>query len=254
MLRSIPSRVTATFTLRRVRSLATRVANVPPLPLPRLPERAMLVLGAAILGFIDPGRGDAVASLGELSGGCILARMRDRMELEHDGARILVERPRLRSGAAALAALHDCPVGSFGEAYACYLNAHGFSPDARHEVRFIADDELRYVLQRYREVHDLWHVLSGLPPTLFGEIALKHLEAAQTGLPSATLSAFVAPLRLTHADRIALLTVYIPWARRTAREARYLMAVPYEELLCRPLADVRAALRVTPAPEYAIAH
>lgn len=47
------------------------------------------------------------------------------------------------------------------------------------------------------QVHDFWHVLSGLPPTVVGEIALKWFEMMQTGLPVTALSAFVGPLRLT---------------------------------------------------------
>jgi len=38
-------------------------------------------------------------------------------------------------------------------------------------------------MTRYREVHDFWHVLCELPPTVLGEITLKWLEAVQTGLP-----------------------------------------------------------------------
>lgn len=49
---------------------------------------------------------------------------------------------------------------------------------------------------RYREVHDLWHVLSGLPPTVEGELALKWFELVQTGLPVCALGAVVGPLAL----------------------------------------------------------
>eukprot|EP01048_Picozoa_sp_COSAG05_P034413 COSAG05_NODE_14375_length_398_cov_1.387960_1_plen_79_part_10 len=43
-------------------------------------------------------------------------------------------------------------------------------------------------MTRYREVHDFLHVLTGLPPTVEGEIALKTLEAVQVRLPIALLS------------------------------------------------------------------
>lgn len=49
---------------------------------------------------------------------------------------------------------------------------------------------------RYREVHDLWHVLSGLPPTVEGELALKWFELVQTGLPVCALGAVFGPLAL----------------------------------------------------------
>lgn len=50
-------------------------------------------------------------------------------------------------------------------------------------------------MTRYRQVHDFWHVLSGMPPTLLGEIAVKWLEFVQTGLPMNALSSFVGPLK-----------------------------------------------------------
>lgn len=43
----------------------------------------------------------------------------------------------------------------------------------RPEVKFVDDAELAYVMKRYREVHDFWHVLTGVPTTVLGEIALK---------------------------------------------------------------------------------
>lgn len=42
------------------------------------------------------------------------------------------------------------------------MKRHGFGVDSRAPVRFIDDPELAYVMLRYRQVHDFWHVLSGL--------------------------------------------------------------------------------------------
>lgn len=243
-----------TATAARCRLPLPRLLPPPHRPLSSAPfavsplERVAVALGAAVVAFVDPARGDMVALLGELTGGPALRVMRDRMAADPEGARLLAARPRVRLDRPALAGLRALPPESFGAAYCRYLDAHGFSPDERHEVRFVQDAELRYVLQRYREAHDFWHVLAGLPPTVLGETAVKWLEAAQTGLPSAALSALVAPLRLLPEERAALRSVYVPWAVRTAREARYLMAVPYEELLQLPLDEVRLRLRLTPAP------
>lgn len=49
---------------------------------------------------------------------------------------------------------------------------------------------------RYRQVHDFWHVLVDLPPTVVGEIALKYYEWRITGLPVAALSSLLGPLTL----------------------------------------------------------
>lgn len=75
--------------------------------------------------------------------------------------------------------------------------AISFEADGRAYVRFVDDPELAYVMQRHRELHDFWHVLFGLPPTVFGEIILKYVELTQTKLPVCALSGFVGPLRCT---------------------------------------------------------
>jgi ubiquinone biosynthesis protein COQ4 len=57
-----------------------------------------------------------------------------------------------------------------------YIDQHDFSPDERTVVRFMMDEDAAYVMTRYRQVHDFWHVLADLPPTILGEIALKAFE------------------------------------------------------------------------------
>jgi ubiquinone biosynthesis protein COQ4 len=41
------------------------------------------------------------------------------------------------------------------------MDSHSFSPDERSPVRFVDNAELAYIMLRYRQVHDLWHVMSG---------------------------------------------------------------------------------------------
>ena len=72
----------------------------------------------------------------------------------------------------------------------------GFSPDARLPVHFVDDPELKYVMLRYRQTHDLFHSILGMPPHMLGEVAVKWVEAIQTGLPMCALGAFFGPLRL----------------------------------------------------------
>lgn len=211
-------------------------------------QKAAVALGAAVAGFVDPSRGDMVALLGELTGESALAQIRDKMRASPAGQLILHRRPRITTVSLEAAGLRRSGDGTFGREYARYLDAHGYSPDERSQVRAVNDEELAYIMQRYREVHDFWHVLSGLPPSVLGEIALKWLEMAQTGLPMTAFSAFVAPLRLPADQRRQLRTLYIPWAVRCARNAEYLMSVDYEALLPLPLADVQQRLRFEPAP------
>lgn len=130
-------------------------------------RRAALAASAAVTALTDPTRDDAVAILGETTAGGAPAAMRDRMAESATGRRLLAERPRI--SAQLLQRSRTLPDGTLGREYARYMDAHGFNPDGRKPVRFIKDEELAWVVQRYREVHDFWHVIAGLPPTVLGE-------------------------------------------------------------------------------------
>ena len=131
-----------------------------------------------------------VGVVGEATGMRALRKMHDRMERHPVGRAVLIDRPTL-TATTLDEQLRGLPPESFGGAYAKFLEMHAFDPDERSEVQFVDDADLAYVMTRYRQVHDLWHVLYGLPPSLLGEVALKWLEAAQTGLPMAAMAARV---------------------------------------------------------------
>jgi len=235
---------------RPLLALAPRLAHAP-LPLAGLP-RAFVALGASLGALADPSRADLVALVGETTGARALAALRDGMRASAGGAALLAARPSLRADArfsrGALAARAAAAPRSLGGAHAAFMLSHGFAAAERAPVRFVADAELAFVLARYRDVHDFWHVLAGLPPTLLGEVALKWFEAAATRLPVAALAAAAGPLRLGAADRAALRGRLAPWALAAAARAVPLLDVHYEELLDEPLEAVRERLRFTPAP------
>ena len=70
------------------------------------------------------------------------------------------------------------------------------TPDARRPVNFIDDVELAYVMQRYREVHDLLHTVLGMPTNMLGEVVVKWVEGIQFGLPLGITGGMFGPLRL----------------------------------------------------------
>ena len=59
---------------------------------------------------------------------------------------------------------------TFGKSYYDFMLNHDFSADERCKVRYMTDNELSYVMTRYRQVHDFWHVLTGLPTSVLGNI------------------------------------------------------------------------------------
>lgn len=62
------------------------------------------------------------------------------------------------------------------------LDLQKVSPDTRMPPKFVDDEELAYVIQRYREVHDLMHTLLGMPTNMLGE----QQRAQRAALPNPT--------------------------------------------------------------------
>ncbi|KAH6688813.1 ubiquinone biosynthesis protein Coq4, partial [Leptodontidium sp. MPI-SDFR-AT-0119] len=53
--------------------------------------------------------------------------------------------------------------------------------DERDSVQYIDDEECAYVMQRYRECHDIVHSVLGIPGAFVeGEVALKSFEFMNT--------------------------------------------------------------------------
>lgn len=63
-------------------------------------------------------------------------------------------------------------------------------------VRFVDDVELAYVIQRYREVHDLFHSILNMPTNMLGEVTVKWVEAIQTRMPMCVGGAVFGAARL----------------------------------------------------------
>ncbi|KAI9851427.1 MAG: Ubiquinone biosynthesis protein [Vezdaea acicularis] len=164
------------------------------------------------------------------------------------GRRILRDRPRITSKTLSLEHLRSLPVKSVGHAYAAWLDREGVTPDTRSAVSFIDDEECAYVMQRYRECHDFYHALTGLPVVVEGEIALKAFEFANTLLPMTGLSLF-AFLRLKKVERSRFLSTYLPWAISNGLKAKEVINVYWEEQLERDVDDLRSELGIEAPPD-----
>ncbi|KAI8969962.1 ubiquinone biosynthesis protein Coq4 [Mycotypha africana] len=216
-------------------------------------ERAVLTVASAFTALNNPLRGDMVATLGETTGQLFLRRLRDQMLQSPTGRRILRERPIINTKTIHFDKLKQtCAPGTFGHEYITWLEAQGVTPDTRRDVHYVDDEELAYVMKRYREIHDFFHVLTGLGVTVEEEVALKWFEWAQTGLPMTMLASLFGPLRLTWPERRRLYGGYVPWAIQCGSTCGPLMNVYYEEHFHTPMDTFRKQLGIRLAPQYAI--
>jgi ubiquinone biosynthesis protein COQ4 len=213
------------------------------------PERIALTVGSALTALSNPLRADMIATLGETTGEPVLRSMLQKLRADPEGRTLLATMPRIRSSVVEGWKARGFAPGTLGHAYLAFMDSHGFDADSRIDVKYIEDDELAFVLQRYREAHDILHPLCGLPPTVLGELGLKWFEMVQTGLPMTGLAAVFGGLRLESAERAVLFEHLVPWAASSARHARFVLTAPFEDMLDWPLDRVRQHLHLRPAPD-----
>ena len=203
----------------------------------------------------DPERTDQVFQLIRALSGNAGERLFQRFCADPDGRRLLAARPQLLAALEDLDALAAMPEGSFGRVYAEFMRRERIDAKGLVEAaQAVAEDrpidpERDWFFQRLRDMHDLWHVLTGYGRDLAGEAANLAFSYAQTrnrGIGAIVLAAAVlGPKRLDF-----FWPRYLWRAWRRGRRTRPLPMVAYEELLPLPLTEVRRRLRIEP-PEVA---
>lgn len=164
------------------------------------------------------------------------------------GRRILRDKPRITSQTMSLEYLRTLPDNTVGRMYASWLDREGVTPDTRDQVRYIDDPEDAYVMQRYRESHDFYHALTGLPVFAEGEIALKGFEFANTLLPMTGLSLF-AVAKLKKGERKRFWETYLPWAVSNGLRSEEVINVYWEEVLEMDAGELRKSLGIEIPPD-----
>jgi ubiquinone biosynthesis protein COQ4 len=247
----------------------------------------------SMIAIRDPTRADAVAAVGEMTGRHQLMQLVKTMQQHPVGQQILRDRPivskttlpydDLIEQAQLLqqqyGTVANIPIDelSFGAAYGLFLLKHGFDPDERDDIKYLSsttEADIAYVMLRYRQCHDYWHVLTQLPPTVQGEIGLKLLELFHMNMPVAALSCLSQSAVIlsnvstgmlsqndsntsphstnvtTIDDLHTIWNMYLPWARHQARSMQIanvsLLNVYYENEFHVPLHILQRRLQIQP--------
>ncbi len=167
------------------------------------------------------------------------------------GRRLLAEQPAigtLLSDRAALAALPD---GTLGRAYYELTETAKISADGIVQASMAEREapqltgELKFVGERMRDTHDLWHVVTGYGTDVVGELALLAFTFAQA--PHMGVGLMVG---FAYLQRMPIVNAEIRNAYRRGKRAAYMPAVAWETLLDQPLEVVRAKLGVGAPPVY----
>ncbi|VEU19646.1 DEKNAAC100493 [Brettanomyces naardenensis] len=230
----------------------SRPAKKYPNHIPLYPyEKVAMFVTSAIGAFLHPEKNQYIVALGESTAiPPFLKRLRKQMLDDETGRQILKDRPNITSTSLDLDKLAALPENTFGRTYYEWLKREGCSPDTRVPVRFIDDEELAFVFQRYRQCHDFYHALAGLPISREGEIAVKFFEFLTLGIPFAGMGAVFAPLNIRKSQRDRLLTIYYPWAISSAANCKkHLINVYWENIMEKDVNELRDELGITLPPD-----
>ncbi|XP_018363624.1 PREDICTED: ubiquinone biosynthesis protein COQ4 homolog, mitochondrial isoform X2 [Trachymyrmex cornetzi] len=207
-------------------------------------QRVLLTMGSAAISLANPSRGDMIACLGETTGRNALMHCHQQMKNTNEGQRILAQKPRINTSTVDLSYLKDLPSGTVGRTYRDFLDDNNVSPDDRPIVQFVDDIELAYVMQRYREVHDIFHAMLLMPTTMLGEVAVKWVEALQMHLPMCITGAIFGASRLRPRQRQLYLDHYLSWSINTGLNAKFLLGIYFEERWEQSLEDFHKEMNI----------
>jgi ubiquinone biosynthesis protein COQ4 len=167
-----------------------------------------------------------------------------RFAMEPEGLALLQQQPRIDTSQVDFDALRALPADTLGGAYARFLDDNGLDSDVFQSPPGLPPLPT-YLVQRMRQSHDLWHVLTGYQTDVAGEIQILAFTYAQTRMPGVGLLAAVGCLRFGW--RYPGIFRKAWRAYRRGSQTTFLAAQPWERMWQRPLAELQAELCVTPS-------
>ena len=183
-------------------------------------------------------------------------RLFQRFIATAEGRHLLAERPSLLDALRDRPRLRAMSEGSFGRTYAAFMDAAQLEADGLVEADrtseaargvSVVDPDRDWLSERLRDMHDLWHVLSGYGRDEAGEASNLAFSYGQMPFRGVAMIVIAAALVHPHGDRFAW-PRYLYRAWRRGRAAR-LITARYEELLPLPLEEVRCTLGIASASE-----
>jgi ubiquinone biosynthesis protein COQ4 len=231
----------------QVAPAADTVPDAAQLPVHQRWRRALEALARVL---VDPGQTEQVLVFTTYANA---GSLRERLHHFYDdprGQRLYAEHRAIDSKSVDLDALAALPVGTLGRTYADFLRSRGLSPDVfEGPPAAVTDPRTAYVIQRMRQTHDLWHVVTGYDTDPASEVVLQAFTFAQLHAPGSLILATLGTLRGTRAKPRLVLDVLA--AARTGRRAGHLAMFPWEDHWATPLTTVRTMLGLPVEPRAA---
>ena len=160
------------------------------------------------------------------------------------------------------AALRRLPAGSVAQAYLQFMESQQLSAQGLVDeyARFQSgrrkfDDLFEWYFNRFRDTHDLMHVLTGYSRDALGEQCVLAFSAGQNPGLGALFIAYAGALHMRrHNARGAPVVAAVREAQRHGKGRPCLAERPILELLAQPLEEAREELGITPPRIYQQCH
>lgn len=180
-------------------------------------------------------------------------RMARRMKHTRLGRDLLRTRPRLRPAMGIdLDEMSKLEDGTLGKELWRHMTAHGITDDVDVNMGFcVADGDTEYAKVRYRETHDIRHLLLGRSVNVHDEIIVQFFQLAQhfNWLSIVIICAGIVKHGFFKgAQSTTELFVDGLKAFRSGFDAEYLLGLPWEEMWDQPVEDLRSRFGVEAVP------
>lgn len=191
-----------------------------------------------------------------LSGGSVPKGYRRLLSTPH-GGRIAYEREEFCERLSDTAWLNTFGPGTVGEAYRKFIAPRGLSAEGlAEESRKTAEGDvdarhpLAWYGRRMRDVHDVWHVLTGYGTDGLGEACVVAFSYQQTRSLGFALIAFAGAHQYEKIGNGQPYRKAVMEAWRNGKKAAWLPEVDYPALFAENLEDARKRLNITPPAIY----
>ena len=201
----------------------------------------------------DPDDLPQVFTLIDAMSGTAPHRLLRGLRRSESGARLLRDRPDIVPTLSDRASLRALPDGTLGRAYLAFVESEGISPEGIRQASVEGEeagldrpDAFKYVHQRMRDTHDIWHAATGYKGDVVGELALLAFTLAQNWNTAVAMIIVAGVVKGLGRGKTSLILDGF----RRGRTAAWLPAAEWEALLPLRPTEVRKRLKLEEAPVY----
>lgn len=199
----------------------------------------------------------AAMTIYKAAGGKVISdEMVEYVECSEEGKAMLEARPDIFSLLTDRERLRSLPEDTLGYQYISWADREGIYPEGLEgmgkELGLLgteSDEVLVYLERRQRVLHDLYHLLTGYDRDVAGEVALLRFSAIQEKNKALDFVSRIGQIRFVMRRRFDLFRLRRDASDR-AHRAPILLVQNWEELIERPIDEVRKMLNLYPLPQY----